>query len=96
MTAACPEFGFEITVRLAPHVDARRRRTLAATFRTLAESNGLIADGGGEREWHYVITRDGGQAIDADRALLGDWIRSRPEIAHVDVGPIVDLKEADA
>jgi uncharacterized protein YggL (DUF469 family) len=95
MAAACPEFGFEITAQLAPHVDARTRHALAATFHTLAESNGLIADGGGERDWRYVITRDGGQAIDADRQLLGDWIRSRPEITRVEIGPIVDLKEVD-
>ena len=95
MTAACPEFGFEIAVHLAPHIEAQRRRALAATFRAFAESHGLIADGGGGREWHYVVTRDGGQAIDADRQLLGDWMRSRPEVVRADVGPIVDLKEAD-
>lgn len=95
MTAACPEFGFEITITLAPHTNPRTRRTLAATFRTLAESHGLTAEGGGEREWHYVIRRDGGQAIDADRELLGSWARARSEVAHVDIGPIIDLKEVD-
>ena len=95
MTAACPEFGFEIAITLAPHTDPRARRTLAATFRTLAESHGLTAEGGGEREWRYVVRREGGQAIDADRELLARWARARPEVAHVDVGPIIDLKEVD-
>jgi hypothetical protein len=92
MSAACPEFAFEIVLRLAPGVDEARRGALRDALAAAAELRGLSAAGGGDEVQRYLITRDGGQAIDADREALRAWAASRPEIAHAAVGPLVDLR----
>jgi hypothetical protein len=94
MSAACPELGFEITLELAADVADARRRALRAAFLALVESRGLAAAGNGDTTLHYWITRDGGQAIDADRDALDAWAAGRPEIARATAGPLVDLREA--
>ena len=51
--------------------------------------------GGGESEWRYVVRRDGGQAVDADRQAVAAWLAARREVAEVVVGPLVDLTDPD-
>ena len=94
MSAPCPEYGFTFACRLASPLDADAARALRDAFARVLESRGLAADGGDGR-WHHVISRDGGQAIDADREALRAWATSRPEFVAVDVGPLQDLTEAE-
>jgi len=96
MSAACPAFAFELVLRLTPGLDAAGRRALQDALAATVASHGLSAAGGGEVAPRYLITRDGGQAIDADREVLGAWAAGRPEVAEVAVGPLVDLHEAAA
>ena len=96
MSAACPEFAFELTLHPTPAVDTAARRALHDALTAVAEDRGLSVAGGGEDAARYLITRDGGQAIDADRDALRAWAAGRPEIAHADVGPLIDLREAAA
>jgi hypothetical protein len=95
VSAPCPEYGFTFACRLASPLDADAARALRDAFARVLESRGLAADGGDGR-WHHVISRDGGQAIDADREALRAWAASRPDVADVTVGPLVDLDDPDA
>jgi uncharacterized protein YggL (DUF469 family) len=94
VSAPCPEFGFRLTLRLTPGVDAASRRALSDALRAVVEARGLSAAGGGEEAPRYLVTRDGGQAIDADREALREWAAAQAAIARADVGPLVDLREA--
>ena len=96
MSAPCPEYGFTLTCRLAPAVGPDAARALRDALAQALESRGLAARGGGEERWHHVVTRDGGQAIDADREALRAWAATRPEIAAATVGPLHDLHDTTA
>jgi uncharacterized protein YggL (DUF469 family) len=96
MSAACPEYGFEVTFHLTPAVTAPARDALWRAFIDALEARGLSAGGGGDRVWRHVVSRDGGQAVDADREAIRAWAVARAEIATVDVGPLADLNEPDA
>ena len=95
MSAPCPTYGFAIALRPAPGLDDRASRALRDAFVAAVEARGLSTGGGGQG-WHHVISRDGGQAIDADREALRAWAASRPELVEVSVGPLVDLEDPDA
>ena len=95
MSAPCPTYGFVITLRVAPGLDAAASNTLRDAFVAAVEARGLSAGGGG-RLGHHVVSRDGGQAIDADREALRAWAESRPDVVEVTVGPLVDLDDPDA
>jgi uncharacterized protein YggL (DUF469 family) len=96
VSAPCPSYGFAITVRLAPGLDDGASGALWDAFIAAVEARGLSAGGGGDQLWHHVISRDGGQAIDADREALRAWAEARPDIVEVSVGPLVDLDDPDA
>ena len=91
MTAACPELAFEIVLRLAPGRGVREAWRDA--FVAALDARGLSATGGGDAP-RYLITRDGGQAVDADREAMRAWAEQRPEVLSVAVGPLIDLREA--
>lgn len=95
MSAPCPTYGFAIALRPAPGLDAAASAALRDAFVAAVEARGLSA-GGGDRVWRHVISRDGGQAIDADREALRAWAASRPDVMDVTVGPLVDLDDPDA
>jgi uncharacterized protein YggL (DUF469 family) len=94
MSAACPEFGFDLAVRLAPGLPAGERDALRRAFLRAVEAHGLAAAGGGDAVWRYTITRDGGQAVDADRDALRAWAGGRPGVVDVSAGPLVDVRLA--
>lgn len=91
MSAACPEYAFDVTLRLAPQLDADARAALRRAFAALLDARGLVADGGGDAVLRHTVARDGGQAVDADRDAVREWARARPEIVDATVGPLVDL-----
>ncbi|GLC24674.1 50S ribosome-binding protein YggL [Roseisolibacter agri] len=96
MSAPCPEYGFTFACRLAPGLDADAVRALRDAFVGVLESRGLAAAGGGDATWHHVISRDGGQAIDADREALEAWADARAEIVEATVGPLQDLTDVES
>ena len=94
MTASCPELGFRLVVSFADATAQSSIEAIRAVFQQDAiDRNNLIAIGGGAREWRYTITREGGQAAEADRTLVRDWIEERCRDATISASPIVDLRE---
>ena len=95
MSAACPILGFDVYFRLAGWLDEVTADALRDAFiEGPVEGRGLSAAGGGARDWRYTITRDGGQATEADRVAMTDWAARRPEITVCHVGPLADLSSA--
>lgn len=92
MSAACPELGFRLVVTFAASTAQSSIEACRSVFQyDVIDRNNLIAIGGGPREWRYTITKEGGQATDADRELVRDWIAQHFGDASISVGPIVDL-----
>ena len=96
MSAPCPVFGFDVHVRLADWVDEAAADALLDEFIVgPIEGNGLLAGGGGDRRgWRHTVSREIGQATEADRVAVAAWAAGRAEIAACDVGPLVDLSGA--
>ena len=95
MSAACPILGFDVRFRLADGGDEATAEALRSDFIAgPVEGRGLMAGGGGDREWRYTIAREGGQATEADRVALAEWAAARCEIASFEAGPLVDLSSA--
>lgn len=95
MSGACPELGFD--VRIHPHEGVTEEGVRALVRALVAgpvEARGLVAEVAGTVDRLVTITRDGGQATEADREAIADWAASRREIAQCEVGPLVDLSGA--
>ena len=92
MSAACPIFGFTLQCTLRSALDETDEATLTDAFLRFAASRGLVSSGGfsGTR-WSMTVHSDAGQATDADRLGVEQWVQSRPEIAVPTVSPLVDL-----
>jgi uncharacterized protein YggL (DUF469 family) len=94
MSASCPEYGFELQLRMEPGIPAGRSDAIVTAFVEHLEGLGLSAGGGGgDHEWHFIITRVGSQAIDGDRGAVEAWARARAGIQDVIVGPLLDVSE---
>lgn len=103
--AACPVLGFVVQLEPAPGADIE---ALWTTFEALLASRGLQSveaggdegndDGGGVRPpLEYLVSSEGGQATELDRAALQTWLGARGELSTYGVGPLVDLeRDADA
>jgi uncharacterized protein YggL (DUF469 family) len=91
MSSACPEYGFEFSFRLAPDAAHDASDVVWSAFIEAVEGQGLSAGGGGDVQWHHVISRDGAQATDADREWLLAWARRRADVAEAAAGPLIDL-----
>ncbi|HEY0971405.1 MAG TPA: 50S ribosome-binding protein YggL [Gemmatimonadales bacterium] len=92
MSGACPELGFDVRIRPHDRVageagDALLRDLLDG----LVEERGLVAEVRGRGAWLVTVTRDAGQATEADREAISAWAAGRREIARCEVGPLVDL-----
>jgi uncharacterized protein YggL (DUF469 family) len=93
MSAPCPALGFIITIDLRPSVSEADIDTLVDDLIDLLESHGLQTGGGGDTTLEFVVNREGGQATDADRALVRDWAARWSDHAAISVGDIVDLSD---
>lgn len=97
MSAACPIFGFDATLTPVAGTEPAVQAALRADFVRLAlEPLGLVAESGPPTgaSWRHTITRDGGQATDADRQAVAAWAAGRPAIASCEIGPLVDLSRS--
>ena len=88
MSAACPRLGFTLRLRPAPGADAA---AVHDALGTLLAARGLEAEPAPRDPWTLVVTREGSQAIDADREAVAAWAVARDDVAACDAGPIVDL-----
>ena len=66
-------------LRLAPGLPDSARRELFLAIETAAGARGLSIEGGGAATGRFTVTRDGGQAVDADREALAALI-TKPEV----------------
>lgn len=89
MTAACPQYGFDVVLESANGVDAAALHALFLNVAT--ELDGLAVEASTAIPGRFTVVRDGGQATDADRQAIVSWAAGRPDIARCDVGPLVDL-----
>ena len=99
MSAPCPLLGFTVRLHLAPGVDDAHAAALRRRFATeVVEALDLSAEGGSSRNadgaWRWTVSRDAGQATEADRTEIGAWAARQPEIAHCEVGALGDLRES--
>jgi uncharacterized protein YggL (DUF469 family) len=88
------QLGFELSVEFASALDADAEVSFwEALISDAVEANGLQFGGSADRA---VVELDGrGSVTEAQRAALEAWLRARPEISSVHVGPLVDLNLLD-
>ncbi len=89
MSAACPQFGFDVLLEPAKGADVTALHVLF--LESAIEGDGLAAEASAAAPGRFTITRDGGQATDSDRQTVARWAAGQPDIARCDVGPLVDL-----
>jgi uncharacterized protein YggL (DUF469 family) len=93
MSAPCPALGFNITIALRSTMGEADIDTLVDDLIDFLESHGLQAGGTGDTTLEFAVNREGGQATDADRALVRDWAARWSDDAEISVGEIVDLSD---
>lgn len=93
MSAACPVFGFIVYAKLRPAVTDVEAGALRDDFIDLLGANGLFTARGAEREFEYVVQREGDQATDADRQLIQRWADRWASAADVVVSDLRDLNQ---
>lgn len=93
MSAPCPILGFEFWYRLASGLDPGSADHVLERFIAEVERRGLLAGGGGDVEWRFVITRDGGQATELDREALLAWAAAEPRVEEAAAGAMADMNE---
>lgn len=93
VSGACPVFGFEVVLHLAPGVGESAARALWEAFVAgpIAGRGLLCTPGGTGDRWTHLVHGEAGQATDADREAVAAWAASRPEVARLDVGPLTDV-----
>jgi uncharacterized protein YggL (DUF469 family) len=86
--------GFELAWEFVEplYVDAEAQFWDALIFEAI-EANGLLFGGSNERA---VVDAAGRASVtEAQRAAVEAWLRARPEVASVRVGPLADLNTLD-
>jgi hypothetical protein len=92
MSAPCPVFGF--IVRVAPRAESNddAASRLCVEFIKVLDVNGLTTDRG-ERRAAYLVSREGGQATQADRELVLAWASRWTQAAAITVSDLMDLSQ---
>ena len=93
MSAPCPALGFNITIALRSSMTEADIDALVDDLIDFLESHGLQTDGPRHTALELAISREGGQATDADRALVREWAARWSADAEIRVGDIVDLSD---
>jgi uncharacterized protein YggL (DUF469 family) len=94
MSAPCPMLGFTVLVDLHDSVDESRAAVLAQSLTELLAAHGLAASGGGRRQLLFVVSREGSQATETERALVQRWASEWSGEAAITVSDLVDLSPA--
>lgn len=88
MSAACPLFG--VTLHATQHDESAER--LFERFVTMLEHRGLMYRGRPGPKWDLVVSSEAGQMTELDRQAIIEWLDERPELQHVSVGPLIDMR----
>jgi hypothetical protein len=89
MSAPCPVFGF--AVRLTPSSSSvGGHDKMLASFAALLEASGLSA-GPGERQFEFVVHREGSQTSEQDREAVLSWSGQWARVGVISVGELADL-----
>ncbi|HEV7994082.1 MAG TPA: 50S ribosome-binding protein YggL [Gemmatimonadaceae bacterium] len=93
MSGACPSLGF--TVRAVLHASTTEREADAMVDDLIVrlEANGMMMGGGGDRVHVYGVSREAGQATQADRDLIVEWASQWASVAQVTVSDLIDLDD---
>jgi hypothetical protein len=82
MSAACPRFGFLVTL-------ASQEPRVVEDLRRLFSAHGL--EGARAGTLAFVVTREGAQATNNDREIIREWSQRWSNVASVTIGDLVDL-----
>lgn len=87
----CPILEFLVELQPRRDLDEAARDTLSRLIEELLAARGLlrVPERPGYR-WSFVVQSEAAQLTDMDREAVFAWAHRRPEVARVDVGPIVD------
>lgn len=91
MSAACPEYAFEIEFHPA-HGAAPDAGWLAVLEEMLA-ARGLSIAYTYPTGRRYLVVRDGGQVIEADLEALRAWRDGQGGVGTIIIGPLIELNE---
>ncbi len=93
MTAACPRFGFTVEIILTPGTSESQATDLRRAFSELLDNAGMTYANSQRAIWRYLVSRDAGQATDADRKAIADWAARHASIASCRIGDLIDLRD---
>lgn len=93
MTAACPHFGFTVDITLAPGISESEAAQLRQQFSATLDASGLTRATSERATWRYVVSRDAGQATNADREAIAAWAAAHAAIASCRIGDLIDLRD---
>ena len=93
MSAPCPIFGFVVAARLRDASTVADSDSLVDDLIDVLESNDLMTNTGAHRRLEYLVSREGGQATQADRELVLAWAERWSAIAEIRVSDLIDLQE---
>ena len=90
MSQPCPHLGLIISVARHATPGEGESDALRDDLLALLAANDLVASAP-PRAREYVVSREGGQATDADRQLLLAWAERWAHAATIGVSPVTDL-----
>jgi len=93
MTAACPHFGFTVDITLAPGLSEAEAVKLRQQFLSTLDASGMTHATSERAMWRYVVSRDAGQATNADREAIAAWAAAHAVIASCRIGDLIDLRD---
>lgn len=93
MTAACPRFGFTVEITLATGTSESQATDLRRSFFDFLDAAGMTYANSQRAIWRYLVTREAGQATDADREAIAAWAARHASIASCRIGDLIDLRD---
>lgn len=89
MSAACPNFGFVVTVTPRPAASTLQHEAIVGDLVDILDRNDLsLAE---RRPLQFIVSREGTQATHSDRELVMTWAREWEQYADIRIGDLVDL-----
>lgn len=93
MSAACPEYAFEIEFH--PARGAAPDAEWLATLEAVLAARGLSIAYTYPSGRRYLVIRDGGQVVEADLEALRVWRDGQGGKGTIVIGPLIELNELE-